>query len=224
MSSLTLPIAWKNQQFVPYDYGFFAFIYNQERLKRPPQSFAELLANDKLKVIYQDPRTSTPGQGLMLWLNAIYGDKATGKWQQLAKKTVTVTKGWTEAYGLFLKGESDLVLSYTTSPAYHEVVEKDTRYKAAQFSEGHYPQVEVAGVIKGSRQEKIARQFLQFLLTPNAQQQLATHNWMLPVVDASLPKAFQSIIQPKLITPFSADVVAKQRKHWIKQWRQAVTQ
>ncbi len=28
--------------------------------------------------------------------------------QKLAAKTVTVTKGWSEAYGLFLKGESDL--------------------------------------------------------------------------------------------------------------------
>jgi hypothetical protein len=36
-------------------------------------------------------------------------------------QTVTVTKGWSEAYGLFLKGESDLVLSYTTSPAYHMI-------------------------------------------------------------------------------------------------------
>lgn len=41
-------------------------------------------------------------------------------------KTVTVTKGWSEAYGLFLKGESDLVLSYTTSPAYHIIAEKKT--------------------------------------------------------------------------------------------------
>lgn len=46
----------------------------------------------------------------------MYGDKAPAAWQQLAKKTVTVTKGWSEAYGLFLKGEGDLVLSYTTSP------------------------------------------------------------------------------------------------------------
>jgi ABC-type thiamine transport system substrate-binding protein len=31
-------------------------------------------------------------------------------------KTVTVTKGWSEAYGMFLDGEADMVLSYTTSP------------------------------------------------------------------------------------------------------------
>ncbi|MCX4024719.1 thiamine ABC transporter substrate binding subunit [Endozoicomonas sp. SM1973] len=222
LSKLTLPMAWKNQQFVPYDYGFFAFIYNQERLKQPPQSFAELLADKKLKIIYQDPRTSTPGQGLMLWLNAIYGDSVAAKWQQLTQKTVTVTKGWTEAYGLFLKGEADLVLSYTTSQAYHEVAEQDTRYKAVEFKEGHYPQIEVAAIIKGTQQAILAKQFLQFLLTPNVQQQIATHNWMLPVVETTLPEGFNNIIKPKMVTPFTAEEVAKNRKQWIKQWRQAV--
>lgn len=75
-------------------------------------------------MIYEDPRTSTPGLGLLLWMQKVYGDKAPAAWQQLAKKTVTVTKGWSEAYGLFLKGEGDLVLSYTTSPAYHLIEEK----------------------------------------------------------------------------------------------------
>ncbi|WP_163834424.1 thiamine ABC transporter substrate binding subunit [Spartinivicinus ruber] len=222
LSGLKLPMTWKNPQFIPYDYGFFAFIYNQEQLKQPPQSFAELVSDKKLRIIYQDPRTSTPGQGLMLWLNAVYGSETTQlKWQQLADKTVTVTKGWTEAYGLFLKGEADLVLSYTTSPAYHEVAEQDTRYKAAQFKEGHYPQVEVVGIIKRA-QQKLARQFLQFLLTPAAQQQIATHNWMLPVVETVLPEGFNNIIKPKMVDPFTAEEVSKNRKQWIKQWRQAV--
>ena len=38
---------------------------------------------------------------------------------------MTVTKGWSEAYGLFLEGEADMVLSYTTSPAYHLIAEED---------------------------------------------------------------------------------------------------
>lgn len=52
-------------------------------------------------------------------MQKVYGDKTPEAWQKLAAKTVTVTKGWSEAYGLFLKGESDLVLSYTTSGLPH---------------------------------------------------------------------------------------------------------
>src|SRR3546814_1326957 len=54
------------------------------------------------------------------------------------------TKGWSEAYGLFLEGEAPMVLSYSTSPAYHMIAEDEDRYQAAGFAEGHYMQVEVA--------------------------------------------------------------------------------
>ncbi len=94
----------------------------------------------------------------MLWMQKVYGDKAPEAWEKLAKKTVTVTKGWSEAYGLFLKGESDLVLSYTTSPAYHIMEEKKDNYAAADFTEGHYMQVEVAGQLATSKQPKLAEE------------------------------------------------------------------
>ena len=44
-----------------------------------------------------------------------------------------MTQGWSEAYGLFLKGEADMVLSYTTSPAYHIAVEKDRTTRRRSF-------------------------------------------------------------------------------------------
>ena len=136
--AITLPNGWKDKTFVPYDFGYFAFVYNKEKLANPPKSLKELVeSRDDLKVIYQDPRTSTPGQGLMLWMKSVYGDDATQAWKQLAKKTVTVTKGWSEAYSMFLEGESDLVLSYTTSPAYHLIAENDAKFAAADFAEGH---------------------------------------------------------------------------------------
>ena len=138
--------------FVPYDYGWFAFVYDKTKLQNPPNSLKELVNSDKpLKMIYEDPRTSTPGLGLLLWMQKVFGDKAPEAWQKLAKKTVTVTKGWSEAYGLFLKGEGDMVLSYTTSPAYHLIEEKKSQYAAANFSEGHYLQVEVAGQLKSQQ-------------------------------------------------------------------------
>lgn len=166
-AKLTVPGGWQDTTFVPYDYGYFAFVYNKEKLKNPPKSLQELISSDRdWKVIYEDPRTSTPGLGLLLWMQKVYGDKAPAAWQQLAKKTVTVTKGWSEAYGLFLKGEGDLVLSYTTSPAYHLIAEKKDLYAAATFSEGHYLQVEVAGKLKAAKQPELAERFMQFMVTP----------------------------------------------------------
>lgn len=91
--AITLPDEWSNDTFVPYDYGYFAFVYDKTKLQNPPKSLKELVEQrDDISVIYQDPRTSTPGQGLMLWMKSVYGDDVSDAWQQLAKKTVTVTK------------------------------------------------------------------------------------------------------------------------------------
>lgn len=166
--AVNVPGGWKNDTFVPFDYGYFAFVYDKNKLKNPPKSLKELVESDqKWRVIYEDPRTSTPGLGLLLWMQKVYGDKTPEAWQKLAAKTVTVTKGWSEAYGLFLKGESDLVLSYTTSPAYHIIAEKKDNYAAANFAEGHYLQVEVAARTAASKQPELAEKFLKFMVSYN---------------------------------------------------------
>lgn len=223
-SKVNLPNGWNNPTFVPYDFGYFAFVYNTETLANPPASLKELIeSRDDLKVIYQDPRTSTPGQGLMLWIKSVYGDQATQAWQQLAKKTVTVTKGWSEAYSMFLEGESDLVLSYTTSPAYHLIAEKDAKYAAANFAEGHYTQVEVAAKVKGSKNSELADQFMAFILSDEFQSAMPTGNWMYPVTDVALPQGFETLTTPSKALAFSADEVAQNRKAWIREWQNALT-
>ena len=222
-SKITRDLNWNSQQFVPFDYGYFAFIYDAEKIKSPATSFAELLASDAT-VIYQDPRTSTPGQGLMTWVNKTYGMDATAAWQDLAEQTVTVTKGWWEAYSLFLEGGSDYVLSYTTSPAYHVVAEGKNQYKAAEFTEGHIAQVEVAAISAYSDQTALANTFLEFLISQEAQQILPVTNWMLPVIDnVELPEAFEQLVTPKQIT-LGSDELADNRARWIRQWRTAVSQ
>lgn len=197
-SKVTVPGGWSDTVFVPFDQGHFAFIYNSETLETPPTSLKEIVDNKNLRVIYQDPRTSTPGLGLLLWMKSVYGDDAADAWERLASHTVTVTKGWSDAYGLFLKGEADVVLSYTTSPAYHIVAEGETKYQAATASEGLYPQVEVAAMLKDAPNPVLAKQFMAFILQPGFQSTIATGNWMLPVVelDEKLPAAFNSALKP----------------------------
>nr|WP_205246797.1 thiamine ABC transporter substrate binding subunit [Enterobacter sp. Cy-643] len=223
-ATLQVPGGWKNSTFVPYDYGYFAFVYDKNKLKNPPKSLKELVESDqKWKVIYEDPRTSTPGLGLLLWMQKVYGDKAPEAWQKLAKKTVTVTKGWSEAYGLFLKGEADLVLSYTTSPAYHIIEEKKDNYAAADFSEGHYLQVEVAGRLANSKQPELAEKFIKFITTPGFQNTIATGNWMYPVTNVALPAGFDSLVKPQTTLEFLPQQVATQRAVWINEWQRAVS-
>ncbi|MCX3309872.1 thiamine ABC transporter substrate binding subunit [Pantoea vagans] len=223
-STLKLPDGWHNTTFVPFDYGYFAFVYDKTRLKNPPKSLKELVDSpEKWRVIYEDPRTSTPGLGLLLWMQKVYGDQAPQAWQKLAQKTVTVTKGWSEAYGLFLKGEGDLVLSYTTSPAYHIIEEKKENYAAASFAEGHYLQVEVAAQLASSKQPALAQQFMKFMVSPDFQRTIPTGNWMYPVIDTPLPAGFAALNVPSTALQFSPEEVASQRSGWISLWQRAVS-
>jgi thiamine transport system substrate-binding protein len=227
LSALKLPITWSDKDFVPFDYGYFAFVYDSQTLKSPPQSLADL-ANGGAdpKVLLEDPRTSTPGLGLMLWMKSVYGDKAGDAWKKLAPRILTVSRSWDEAYGLFTKGEAPMVLSYTTSPAYHIMEDKTDRYKALNFPEGNYMQVEVAGMLAGAKHADLARQFLQFLVSLDFQKEIPTTNWMFPVIDvgADLPPAFRDIPQPAKSLLMPADQVAQHRAAWIKEWLDAVGQ
>ncbi len=223
-SHLLLPESWVSKTFVPYDYGYFSFVYNRDKLQNPPASLHELVNSlQPWSIIYQDPRTSTPGLGLLFWMKKIYGEQAYVAWQKLAKKTVTVTQSWSEAYGLFLQGEADLVLSYTTSPAWHLAKEHQSQYAAAAFSEGHYLQIEAAGMMATSKQPELASRFMQFLITPAFQQTIPTGNWMYPVIKTTLPDSFRHLIMPQKVLQYSGDEVAQNRSAWIQEWQTAVS-
>ena len=220
-SATTVPGGFKDEVFVPYDYGHFAVIYDSKVVASPPKSLKELVEGDpSQKIAIQDPRTSTPGLGLLLWVKSVYGDKAGEAWRALNKRVLTVTPGWSEAYGLFTKGEVPMVLSYTTSPAYHIIADKETRYQAAAFSEGHYVQIEVAGLLKNAPEKELGRDFLRFMLTPGFQDAIPENNWMWPAAatSAPLPEAFNTLVKPEKTLLIPSEEVAKNRKAWIDEW------
>ena len=199
-----LPVEWTDTTYLPFDWGWFAFVYDRTKLAAPPASLAELASSD-VKVIIQDPRSSTPGLGLLLWVKAAYGDKAGQLWAELADNIVTVTPGWSEAYGLFLEGEADMVLSYTTSPAYHLIAEGDDSKAAAAFAEGHMLQVEVAAKLAATDQPELAEAFLTYLVSAGAQAVIPTTNWMYPAVlpKAGLPEGFEGLIRPEQVVRYA---------------------
>jgi thiamine transport system substrate-binding protein len=225
-SAVKVPGNYSDDTFIPYDYGHFAIVYDSETVKNPPKSLKELVEGDpSQKIVIQDPRTSTPGLGLLLWMKSVYGDDAAEAWSKLKNRVLTVTPGWSEAYGLFTKGEVPMVLSYTTSPAYHMVEENSDRYQAAEFSEGHYVQIEVAGLLKNARDTDLANSFLTFLISPAAQDIIPTTNWMMPAAPTSepLPDAFGKLVQPKNTFLIGSDDVARNRQAWIDEWLTAMS-
>ncbi|MFD1510771.1 thiamine ABC transporter substrate binding subunit [Lacimonas salitolerans] len=217
-----LPVAWQDDMFLPFDWGYFAFVAGAE--VEAPTDF-RALGESGTSIVIQDPRSSTPGLGLLMWVKAAYGDQAGEIWEGMADNIVTVTPGWSEAYGLFLEGEADMVLSYTTSPAYHLIAEDDASKRAIPFSEGHYMQVEVAAKLAGTDHPDLADQFLQFMLTDAFQSVIPTTNWMYPAVtpEGGLPDGFDTLITPGKALLLDPEQARALRDDAIAEWQAALT-
>ena len=219
--NLKLPIEWKSKIFVPYNYGYFAFVYNNKKFKTPPKSMDELINNTNARIVIQDPRTSTPGLGLLTWIKKLYGNNAQNKWSKLNKKIISVTKGWTDAYyNFFMSGEADIVLSYSTSPAAHVMFEKNYDISAAIFKEGNYLSVEFAGILKFSKNKEMANNFLEFMISEDFQKVIPSTNIMYPVINTKLPEAFNELEIPKVLQ-LNPKEINENKDDWINEWLNA---
>jgi len=220
-ADLNLPVAWDDDTFLPFDWGYLAFVAEKDT---PGVTSFRALADSDLKIVIQDPRSSTPGLGLVMWVHAAEGDGAAQIWADLADNIVTVTPGWTEAYNLFLEGEADAVLSYTTSPAYHLIAEDDDSKTSWGFDVGNYLQVEVAAKVAGTDQPELADQFMAFIAQPGFQNVIPETNWMYPATEVSLPDGFDTLTVPSKGLLLSAQDAADVRDALVETWRAALSQ
>ena len=209
----------------PFDYGYFALVWDSEKLDTYPESL-EMLTSSKYrkKLILEDPRTSSPGLGFLLWTIAVYGEDYLDYWRRLKPNILTITAGWDTAYGMFTAGEAPLVLSYSTSPAYHVEYEGSTRYRALIFKEGNYLQIEGMGILKGARNPALARQFIDFSLTVPFQEEIPLTNWMYPVnPGAKVPDSFRYAPQPKRPLTLKPEAILLHQDRWLKEWARLVS-
>lgn len=208
---------------VPFDYGYLAFIKRKADSKIPAfktlTDFAK--ANNELTIAIEDPRTSSVGASMLAWA-ALETPDAAAFWQQLKPKLTAITGGWSEAYSLFTNGNVDMVLSYTTSPVYHQIVEHNDSYEAILFDQPHYEQIEYAAALKHAAQPKLAEDFLHYLLQPDTQKEIALSNWMYPVVEGvALPQAFMDAPRPEGIN-LPPQEVAKDMPGWLNTWKSVI--
>jgi len=210
----------KSYHVTPFDYGFFAVVYDSNSITDPPKSLEDLAKPAfRKKIILEDPRTSSPGMGFLLWTIAVYGNRYLEYWKRLMPNILTITEGWDSAYGLFTNGEAPMVLSYTTSPAYHVEYENTTRYRAAIFKEGNYLQIEGMGILKGAKHPGLARKFIDFTLTDDFQKEIPLTNWMFPVdPKVELPKSFNYAPKPEKMFSLDTFTIEKMQERWINDW------
>jgi thiamine transport system substrate-binding protein len=113
-----------------------------------------------------------------------------------------------------------MVLSYTTSPAYHMIAEGTERYQATAFEEGHYLQIEVAGITAAGADNPLAAAFLEFMTGPGFQDAIPETNWMFPAGKTAEPldPVFDTLVKPTRTLSISPEEIAENRKAWVDEW------
>lgn len=184
---------------VPYDWGYVAFMFNTDAALPEPQRLSDLANPVYAKSIaLADPHTNVLGTIFIGWAHTSLGAAWPAFWNTLYRANLlALAPSWSAAYGLFTAGEAALVLSYTTSAAYHLHHDNHTRFKPLLFPEGHPMHIEGISLVKRTKHARVATQFIDFLLSTEAQELLPLTQWMYPAnPDVPLPAAFSAVPQP----------------------------
>lgn len=198
----------------------------------PPETLEDLTdeAYRDLLVV-ENPATSSPGMAFVLATIETFGvDGWADYWGALVDNGVVVVDGWTEAYydHFSATGEGDrpIVVSYATSPA-AELVFADPPLDEAPTSvmtSSCFRVIEFAGVLRGTDHPDEAGRLVDFLVSPEFQQELSLTNFVVPANETvDLPTEFDATgALPE--SPLSMDPaeIAEHRDEWVEQWTDVV--
>jgi len=220
----------------PIDHGEVCLNYDKawfvERGLDPPSTMEEVtLPRYRDLLVVENAATSTPGLAFLLATIARYGDLWQGYWRKLRANGVLVVDGWEEAYTVRFSGSAGtgsrpIVVSYASSPP-AEVIFRDPRPSTAPtgvIEDSCFRQIELAGVLRGARNEKGARKFVDFMLSKSFQEDIPLAMFVFPVNrDAKLPPEFvKYAVIPERPLELAPDEIEANREGWVKEWTEIV--
>lgn len=178
-------------------------------------------------LVVSSPASSSPGLSFLIATVGAKGEDWLEYWQALNDNGLLVVSGWTDAYytefsGADGQGARPLVLSYSTSPAF-TVTDGESTTEA--LLDTCFRQVEYAGVISGAQNEVGAREFIDFLLTPEVQAAIPENLFMYPAVEGTPLPAEWEQFAPLADNPVevSQEEIGTNRDQWIRDWTAAIS-
>jgi thiamine transport system substrate-binding protein len=221
----------------PVDHGEVCLNYDKawfaDRGLDPPTTLDHLaFPQHDGQLVVENPATSTPGLAFLLATIDRYGEDGwQGFWHELRDNDVLVVDGWEEAYNVRFSGSAGrgarpIVVSYASSPA-AEVAFSTPRPQEAPtgvIEDSCFRQIELAGVLRGARNEEGARELVDFMLSRRFQEDLPLAMFVFPVTrDAILPPVFAEhavvVPEPHFLPP---DAIDANRDEWVDEWTRIV--
>jgi thiamine transport system substrate-binding protein len=204
-----------------------------ERGIEPPDDLADLiLARHRGQLVVENPATSTPGLAFLLATIAFFGDRWQAYWRGLRANDLLVVDGWEDAYyarfsgAAGSKGTRPIVVSYASSPP-AEVIFRDPRPSEAPtgvVEKSCFRQIELAGVLRGAKNEAGARELIDFMLSKRFQEDIPLQMFVFPARrDAALPPEFeQYAVVPDSPLELPPDEIEENRERWVDEWTDIV--
>ncbi len=225
----------------PVDYGDVCLNYDKAWFAANgvpvPQSLQKLTdpAYNGLLIV-ENPATSSPGLAFLLTTIEVFGESGDYTyldfWADLRANDVLVTNGWEEAYyGEFTVGGGGtrpLVVSYASSPpaeVYYAETPPNTAPTASVVAPGTcFRQVEFVGILKGTENQELAKQFIDFMLSKTFQEDIPLNMFVFPANEqAQLPEVFTEWAQiPDEPVRGDAAAIETNRETWIEAWTEVV--
>jgi len=218
------------------DHGEVCLNYDKEwyaeRGVAPPASMDDLTdPRYRGLLVVENAATSTPGLAFLLATVAKYGDQGwQAYWQRLRENDVLVVDGWEEAYTVRFsgaagsRGKRPIVVSYASSPP-AEVIYRDPRPKTAPtgvIEDSCFRQIELAGILRGARNEEGGRKLIDFMLSRRFQEDIPLQMFVFPVNrEAKLPPEFvRYVLVPSAPLALAPETIEANRERWVDEWTQ----
>jgi thiamine transport system substrate-binding protein len=208
---------------VPYDTGYVTLVYDETEAE--PTSFEDLTDSEhEGQFITQNAQQSDPGLAFLLWTIHEFDEGGyLDYWQELEDNGVRILGSWSDAYNAYLNEEADMVVSYSTDQVYNG---DEPRHQIGFLEDQGYAQPEGMARFADAASPEAARELMAFVLTPEAQGQIAEKNVQFPAVDdADLDEGFAALAhEPPEPVSFGYEELAGNLEGWIDDWARQVVQ
>lgn len=218
---------------VTYDTGYISLVWNATADGDEfvaPETFDGLLESEYAgDLIAQNPSSSATGRAFLLHTIQAKGEENyLDYWADLQENDVRILGSWGDAYSAYGNGEAPMVVSYSTDQVYANRAEQDMdRHQIRFLNDQGYANPEGMAQFANSDSPELARSFMEFMLRPEVQAEIAVRNVAFPAItDAEFGEEHAEYEQYAQVPPeavsFSYDELRGNLQGWIEDWSRQI--
>jgi len=218
---------------VTYDTGYISLVWNATADGDEfvaPETFDGLLESEYAgDLIAQSPSSSATGRAFLLHTIQAKGEENyLDYWADLQENDVRILGSWGDAYSAYGNGEAPMVVSYSTDQVYANRAEQNMdRHQIRFLNDQGYANPEGMAQFANSDSPELARSFMEFMLRPEVQAEVAVRNVAFPAItDAEFGEQHAEYEQYAQVPPeavsFSYDELRGNLQSWIEDWSRQI--